>query len=44
MELGKYGIENMDYKYHVQDLIENEPQLFCKKGNKYSGLYRFVVK
>ncbi len=30
IEKGKYGIENMDYKYLVQDLIENEPQLFCK--------------
>lgn len=29
IELGTYGIENMDYKYLVQDLIENEPQLFC---------------
>lgn len=28
IEQGKYGIENMDYKYLVQDLIENEPQLF----------------
>lgn len=25
---GKYGIENLDYKYLVQDLMENEPQLF----------------
>ena len=25
---GKYGIENLDYKYLVQDLIENEPELF----------------
>ena len=23
-------IENMDYKYLVQDLIENEPELFSK--------------
>ena len=23
-----YGIENMDYRYLVQDLIENEPELF----------------
>lgn len=28
IEHGTYGIENMDYKYLVQDLIENEPQLF----------------
>ncbi|MDF2610242.1 MAG: hypothetical protein K0R92_1716, partial [Lachnospiraceae bacterium] len=25
---GIYGIENLDYKYLVQDLIENEPELF----------------
>jgi len=25
---GMYGIENLDYKYFVQDLIENEPELF----------------
>lgn len=25
---GKYGIENMDYKYLANDLIENEPYLF----------------
>lgn len=30
IEQGKYGIENLDYKYLVQDLIENEPQLFNK--------------
>jgi hypothetical protein len=30
IEEGKYGIENMDYKYLVQDLIENEPYLFDK--------------
>lgn len=23
-----YGIENLDYKYLVNDLIENEPELF----------------
>ena len=23
-----YGIENMDYRYLVEDLIENEPELF----------------
>lgn len=28
IEKGMYGIENMDYKYLVQDLIENEPELF----------------
>ncbi len=26
---GMYGIENMDYKYLVQDMIENEMELFC---------------
>ena len=25
---GRYGIENMDYKYLIEDLIENEPELF----------------
>lgn len=25
---GEYGIENMDYKYLVQDMIENEPEIF----------------
>ncbi len=25
---GIYGIENMDYKYLVQDMIENEPEIF----------------
>lgn len=34
IERGKYGIENMDYKYLVQDLIENEPLLFGKENNK----------
>ena len=23
-----YGIENMDYKYLAEDLVENEPELF----------------
>lgn len=30
IEQGIYGIENMDYKYLAQDLIENEPELFSK--------------
>ena len=30
IEQGTYGIENMDYKYLAQDLIENEPELFSK--------------
>ncbi|MGF0033441.1 hypothetical protein ACQRBN_10780 [Bariatricus sp. SGI.154] len=33
IEQGKYGIENMDYKYLVQDLIENEPHLFDEVEN-----------
>ena len=28
IEQGTYGIENMDYKYLAQDLIENDPELF----------------
>ncbi|GAA6490572.1 hypothetical protein K280104A7_01360 [Candidatus Bariatricus faecipullorum] len=28
IEQGSYGIENMDYKYLVHDLIDNEPELF----------------
>lgn len=28
IECQKYGMENMDYKYLVEDLIENEPELF----------------
>ena len=27
---GLYGIENMDYKYLAEDLLENEPKLFAK--------------
>lgn len=30
IEQGTYGIENMDYKYLAQDLLENEPELFSK--------------
>ena len=30
IEQGTYGIENMDYKYLAQDLIENEPELLSK--------------
>lgn len=26
---GKYGIDNLDYKYLAQDLMENEPELLC---------------
>lgn len=28
IQLGSYGIENLDYKYLAEDLIENEPELF----------------
>lgn len=28
IEQGAYGIENLDYKYLAQDLMENEPELF----------------
>ncbi len=28
IELGTYGIENLDSKYLAQDLVENEPELF----------------
>ena len=31
IEQGTYGIENMDYKYLAEDLMENEPELFQKK-------------
>ena len=27
---GLYGIENMDYKYLAEDLLENEQKLFAK--------------
>ena len=30
IQQGKYGIENLDYKYLAEDLIENEPELFEK--------------
>ena len=29
---GRFGIENMDYRYLVQDLIENEPELFIGRN------------
>ena len=28
IQKGEYGIENLDYKYLTEDLIENEPDLF----------------
>ncbi len=33
---GLYGIENMDYKYLANDLIENEPELLQSKLNDLS--------
>lgn len=33
---GMFGIENMDYRYLVQDLIENEPELFSESANLIS--------
>lgn len=29
IESGKYGMDNLDAKYLVEDLIENEPELFA---------------
>jgi len=29
---GKYGIDNLDYKYLANDLMENEPELFDLRG------------
>lgn len=29
IEQGQYGIENLDYKYLAEDLVENEPELFA---------------
>ena len=29
IQAGEYGMENLDYKYLVEDLIENEEQLFA---------------
>jgi len=26
---GRYGIDNLDYKYLANDLIDNEPELFA---------------
>ncbi len=28
IQAGEYGIENLDYKYLAEDLVENEPELF----------------
>jgi len=30
VEQGIYGIDNMDYKYLANDLLENEPELFAQ--------------
>ena len=32
IQSGEYGIENLDYKYLAEDLIENEPELFAQGG------------
>lgn len=29
IQTGQYGIENLDYKYLAEDLIDNEPELFA---------------
>lgn len=29
IEQGQYGIENLDYKYLAEDLVENELELFA---------------
>ncbi len=31
IESGACGIENLDYKYLVEDLVENEPELFINR-------------
>ena len=31
IQAGQYGIENLDYKYLAEDLIENEPELFTEQ-------------
>ena len=28
IQAGQYGVENLDYKYLAEDLIDNEPELF----------------
>ena len=43
IEQGTYGIENMDYKYLAQDLIENEPEQ-SRIINKYLTRYVDVKK
>ena len=42
---GRYGIENMDYRYLVQDLIENEPELFDQRreGNGYARITYYGI-
>ena len=47
IEQGTYGIENMDYKYLAQDLIENEPELLrilCKIALAYVMKNRITNK
>ncbi len=33
IQAGQYGIENLDYKYLAEDLIENEPEFFAEYSN-----------
>ena len=33
IDQGLFGIENMDYKYLANDLIENEPNLFAESAD-----------
>lgn len=30
IQAGQHGVENLDYKYLTEDLIENEPELFTE--------------
>ena len=31
IQAGQYGIDNLDYKYLAEDLVENEPDLFLEE-------------
>lgn len=33
IDQGLFGIENMDYKYLANDLVENEPNLFAESAD-----------
>ena len=39
---GLYGIDNMDYRYLVEDLIENEPELFLEFTHFLSAKVHFT--